>query len=88
MRRDIHLKTARRTPEAILFGGPHGDELPTACEHRAQLLPLSIGEGARCGTYRIRTVRQGAGIECIGLRQLPRGFGKVAGLAWIDHGEG
>ena len=37
------LVSARRTPEAILCGGPHGDALPTAREHSAQLLPLSVG---------------------------------------------
>jgi predicted deacylase len=35
MRLDIRLETAWRAPEAILFGGAHGDELPTTRQQGA-----------------------------------------------------
>jgi hypothetical protein len=84
----ICLETARRTPEAILLRGPHGDELPPSGEECPQFLRLRVRHWAGFGANRLCKVGQGTGVQGSGLGQLAGGLREIAGLPWVDHNDG
>jgi hypothetical protein len=88
MGRDICLEAARRTPEAVLLRGPHGDEVPPSGQERPQLLRLRVRNWAGFGANRRRKVGQGTGVQGIGCGQLAGGPRDIAGLPWVDHDDG
>ena len=73
------------TPEAVLFGRPHGDQLPPPCQQGAEFVGLGIRQGPGGRPHGLGKMGQGPRVEGICLGQLSGGFGKVTGLARIDH---
>jgi hypothetical protein len=82
------LEAARRTPEAVLLRGPHGDAWPSSGQERPQRRRLRVRHWAGCGANRLRTVGQGTGVQGIGRGQLAGGLRAIAGLPWVDHDDG
>ncbi len=70
--------------EAILFGRQHLDHLPSPGQQRGQCPCLRIRKRSWLGAHHLRKLRQHLGIQGIGLRQPPTGFGKVPYLSGID----
>jgi hypothetical protein len=85
---DVCLEPWGGTSEAVLFGCPHGDQLPPPRQEGAEFIGLGVRQGPGCRTHRLGKMGQDPGIEGICLGQLPGGFGKVASLAGIDHCHG
>jgi hypothetical protein len=85
---DIRLEPPGRTCQAVLFGRPHGDELPPPCQQGAEFVGLGVRQGPRGRTHRLGNMGQGPRVEGIRFGQLPGGFGKVADLAGIHHRDG
>jgi hypothetical protein len=85
---DIRVEAARRTAEAILLRGPHGDELPPPGKKRPQFLRLRVRNRTELGANRVRKVGQAAGIQGIGLGSLASSLREIAGLPWVDDHDG
>ena len=73
------------TAEAVLFGRPHGHQLPPQRQEGAEFVGLAVRQGPGGGSYRLGTTGQGLRTEGIRLGQRPGGFGEATGLAGIDH---
>jgi hypothetical protein len=65
----------------------HLDELAATGEQGGEMLLLGIGEGPLGRTNGLREMGEQSGIELVGLSKLAGGFGELASLAWIDHGD-
>ena len=85
---DVRLQPWGGTPEAVLFGRPHGDQLPPPRQQGAEFVGLGVRQGPGGRPHRLGKMGQGARIERIRLGQLPGGLGKVTRLAGIDHRHG
>ena len=85
---EIALHRAAGEAEAILLGGEHVDDLPTAGEQAFEQLGRFIRQGAGRGPHPLCEVGEHAGIERVGLRQLPHGLGEVAHLPRVHDGDG
>jgi hypothetical protein len=57
MRLDLRVETAWRAPEPVLFGCPHGDEVPTPRQQGAELRRLRVGPGVWRGTHGVGQMR-------------------------------
>jgi hypothetical protein len=85
---DVRLEPYGRPPETVLFGWAHGHELPPPRQQRTEFVGLDIRQGAAGRTDGLGKMGQRPRIEGSRLRQLPSGFGKISGLARIDHRDG
>jgi len=84
----IRVEAARRTAEAMLLRGPHGEALPPPGKQRTPFLRLRVRNRAGLGAHRVRKVGQGAGIQGIGLGSLASRLRDIAGLPWVDDHDG
>jgi hypothetical protein len=83
------LREARARPrQAVVLRGPHADQLLAAPKEGAQLLRLGVGQWARRRADHVGKMRQYAGIQRIGLGQLPGGARKIARLPRVDDDDG
>jgi hypothetical protein len=85
---DVGPQATRRVFKAILFGGPHRNELPPPRQEGAQLFSLHVRKRTRRRSHSLCKVGHGPGIEDIGFGQLPSRLRKVPYLAGINHYEG
>ena len=74
--------------EAVLFGGPHGDQLPPPRQQCPKFFGLCVGQRARRRADGLGKMGYGPRIKRIGLDQLPGGFGKVPHLTGINPRDG
>src|SRR5262245_2029853 len=70
-------------PAAVRFGAEHLDELAPAGDEFAEVLQLSVGQGARGRTNGLSKVCNDPGIERVGLSEQASGAGEVADLARV-----
>lgn len=73
-------------PAPVVLGPEHVDELPAPGHQFAQGLGLRIGNRARRRAHGLREQRDDAGVEGVGLGELPSGPSEITDLAGIDDG--
>jgi len=74
--------------EAVLFRGPHAEQVLAASQERAQFLRLGVGQWPGRRAEHVGTVRQGAGLQGIRLGSLPRGTRKITRLPRVHNDDG
>jgi hypothetical protein len=84
-RLDVRLEPWGCLPKTVLFGRPHGDQLPPPCQEGAAFVGLGVREGPGGRLHRLGNMGQGLRVEGICLGQLSGGFSNVARVAGIDH---
>jgi hypothetical protein len=86
---DVLCQAPARPREAVLFRGPHTDQLLAAAQKGAELLRLGVGQWPGRRADHVSTVGQGAGIQRIRCGQLACRAGKITDLPRVhdDHGE-
>jgi hypothetical protein len=70
----------------VLFRRPPADQWLATPEEGAPLVRLGVGPWARRRTDHVGTVGQGARVQRLRFRELPRGPGTIPDLTWVhDH---
>ena len=85
---DVLCQALARPREAVLFCGPHADQLLAAPQEGAQRLRLGVGQWPGRRADHVGKVGQRAGIQGIRLGQLPRGARKIARLPRVHNDDG
>ena len=84
MGRNVLREAPARPREAVLFRGPHDNQLLAAPKKGTQLLRLGVGQRSRRRADHVGKMRQRACIQRIGLGQLPGGAREIPGLPRVD----
>ena len=85
---DAAPKEGRRLRAALLFGGPHLDELAAARDEGFELAGLGRRQGAGLDVADLAEVGGRGGVQTVGLGQFPLGLGELAHVTGVHDGHG
>ena len=85
---DVRLEPRGRTPEAVLFGGPPGDQWPPPRQQGTKLAGLGVRQRPGHRADGLSNMHEGPRVERIRLGQLSGGPSNVTRVAGIDHPDG